>query len=88
MLIWIFNFLDAIVVLALLGGHFGFLEGLLIPCFVYLVVKGIIFINDPFSILDLIIAVYLIILIFGISTFLTYIFALYMLYKIILSLKA
>ena len=87
MLVWIFNLLDLVVLIAMIGLHFNVLYGLLIPVVIYLVVKGIIFIKDPFSIIDLVIAGYLIVLSFGIKTFLTYIFALYLLYKTVISLK-
>ena len=74
-----------IVAISLVGAHFGFFQTLTIISILYLVIKGIIFIADPFSILDIMMALYLILLLFGISTFITWIFLLYIGYKIIIS---
>ena len=86
MLIWIFNILDLMVAISLLGLQFGILTSLAIPSLIYLVAKGIIFIKDPFSIIDLFIAAYIVVLLLGVKTFITYIFVSYLLYKTIISL--
>ena len=85
MLIWILNALDFIVAINIVALHFGFLQNLAIFSIIYLILKGIIFIVDPFSIIDIIIGVYMILLLFGISTFLTWLFLSYLLYKIVIS---
>ena len=85
MFVWILNILDLVVAITLVGLHFGALLPMLLPVFVYLVVKGIVFIKAPFSILDLIIAAYMILLALGLKTFFTWIFVAYMLYKFVIS---
>ncbi|MFH1592767.1 MAG: hypothetical protein ABIB47_05365 [Candidatus Woesearchaeota archaeon] len=87
MFIWILNILDLIVAFVLSTTHFGFFPSLIIPTIIYLIIKGVMFIKDPFSIIDLIIAVYLVVLAFGINTFITWIFVLYLIYKTIISFQ-
>ena len=85
--LWILNILDLAVATILIGVHFGFFIAAIVPTIMYLIIKGLILIKDPFSIIDIMIAIYLIILAFGIKTFLTWIFVIYLLYKTIISLK-
>jgi len=87
MLIWLLNILDIIVAIVLVAVHFNALYSLVIPAVAYLTIKGAIFIKDPFSIIDIIIAIYLIILATGIKTFITWIFVLYLIYKTIISFQ-
>ena len=81
MIVILLGILDLIVAISLFGLQFGWFSVLAIPSIIYLLVKGIVFIKDPFSIIDIIIAVYIILLLIGIKTFITYIFILYLLYK-------
>ena len=85
MLIQLLAALDFIVLISLFGLHLGFIKQLAIFSIIYMLIKSIIFIKDPFSIIDLIIAFYLILMLFGIKIFITYIFAAYLIYKIIVS---
>ena len=87
MLIWLLNILDLAVAIVLIAVHFNAFYSLVIPSVIYLIIKGSIFIKDPFSIIDIIIAIYLIILAAGIKTFITWIFVIYLLYKTIISFQ-
>jgi len=87
-LIWVLAILDGIVALTLLGLQFGLLQFLAIPAAIYLFIKGLIFLVDPFSIIDIIIGIYIILMLFGLKIFLTYIFVLYFIYKIFISFAA
>lgn len=84
-LLWIFAVLDGIVALTLLGLQFNALTFLAIPAAIYLFVKGLIFLLDPFSIIDIIIGIYILLMLTGLKIFLTYIFVLYLAYKIFIS---
>ena len=86
MLLWLFNLLDLIVAINLIAAHFGAFQIIALFSMIYLIGKGIIFIKDPFSILDIIIGLYFIILLLGIKTFLTWIFFAYLIYKIVVSI--
>ena len=81
MIVILLGILDLLVAISLFGLQLGWFSVLAIPSIIYLLVKGIVFIKDPFSIIDIIIAVYIILLLIGIKTFITYIFILYLLYK-------
>ena len=86
MLIWILAILDGLVALTLLGLQFNFLQFLAIPAAIYLFIKGLIFLIDPFSVIDIIIGVYILLMLFaGLKIFLTYLFVLYLAYKIFIS---
>lgn len=85
MIVKLFGILDFISAITLLGLQFNALDVLAIPMIVYLLVKGIIFIKDPLSIIEIIIAIYTIILLTGIKTHLTYLFIVYLLYKAVIS---
>jgi len=52
---------------------------------VYLIAKGYLFKADFLSLIDLLMGVYMIMAMFGIKTFLVYIFFAYTLYKVIIS---
>lgn len=81
MIVILLGILDLLVAISLFGLQMDWFNFLAIPSIIYLFIKGVIFIKDPFSIIDIIIAVYIILLLIGIKTFITYIFILYLLYK-------
>ena len=85
-MLWILNILDAIVGINIIGLHFGFLQTLALVSIAYLLIKGIIFIADPFSILDILMAGYMVLLLLGVKTVFTLVFVLYIAYKIVISL--
>ncbi|MBI2499605.1 hypothetical protein HYV88_05165 [Candidatus Woesearchaeota archaeon] len=87
-LIWVLAILDGVVALTLLGLQFGILQFLAIPAAIYLFIKGLIFLVDPFSIIDIIIGIYILLMLVGLKIFLTYIFILYFVYKIFISFAA
>ncbi|MEK6952561.1 MAG: hypothetical protein AABX29_06105 [Nanoarchaeota archaeon] len=87
-LIWVLAVLDGLVALTLLGLQFGVLQFLAIPAAIYLFIKGLIFLVDPFSIIDIIIGIYILLMLVGLKIFLTYIFVLYFAYKIFISFAA
>lgn len=89
MLIWIFFIGDLLSLIALLGMHYDFIPGWRFAawCILYLIMKGAIFFGDFLSVLDVILAVYMIImLIFNVSWFLTYIGIAYLVYKLIFTM--
>ena len=77
--------MDGIVALTLLGLQFSVFQFLAIPAAIYLFIKGLIFLVDPFSIIDIIIGIYILLMLLGLKIFLTYIFILYLAYKIFIS---
>lgn len=87
-LLWILAILDGIVALTLLGLQFSVLQFLAIPAAIYLFIKGLIFLVDPFSIIDITIGIYILLMLLGLKIFLTYIFVLYLVYKIFISFAA
>jgi len=71
--------------IAIIGMHYDFIPGwrFAFTCIVYLLMKGIIFLGDFLSVMDMIIAVYMILmLIFNVSWFLTYIAIAFFVYKL------
>ena len=85
MLLWIFFVGDLFSLITMLGMHFHFISGWRWPiwCILYLVGKGVMFHGDVLSMIDMTVAFYiLMMLIFHISWFLTYIFAIFLLYKL------
>tara|TARA_Y100000310_G_scaffold316570_1_gene368454 strand:- start:500 stop:775 length:276 start_codon:yes stop_codon:yes gene_type:complete len=88
MLIWIFGLLDLFALFTLVVTHYGWIVSplLIILTFLYLVGKGIIFFGDVLSILDVVIAFYFILFVFGITFNLLFYFGvILLLYKIIMS---
>ena len=83
----IFAFLDLIILIIILGLHFNFVNSLIITLLaaLYLFFKGIIFIGDFFSILDILVGIYLVLMYLGVQTFVTYIIIFYFIYKIVFS---
>jgi len=86
MLVIFLGLLDLLVAINIIGLHFGYLQSLAVFSIIYLVVKGLIFIDDPFSIMDILVAIYIVVLLFGIKIFLTWLFVAYLMYKFIFSL--
>ena len=85
MIVKLFGILDLVSAIVLFGLQFNFLESLAIPMIIYLLVKGVMFIKDPLSIIEIVIALYAIVLLIGIKTHLTYLFIVYLLYKSFIS---
>lgn len=87
MLIWIFTFLDIFVLFTLLVTHFHWLVSpmLILLSFIYLIAKGIIFFGELLSMLDLVIAIYFVLFVFGISFDLLFYFGVvFLIYKILM----
>ena len=87
MLMWIFSLLDLIVLFTLIVTQYGWIISpiLIILSFLYLFAKGIIFFGELLSMLDLLIAIYFALLIFGIHFNLLFYFGVvFLLYKIIM----
>ena len=87
MLIWILTLLDLFSLFILIVTYYGWIVSpiLILLSFVYLVGKGIIFFGEILSILDLLIAIYFALLIFGIHFNLLFYFGVvFLLYKIIM----
>jgi hypothetical protein len=87
MILRLLGFMDFIagVVMVLLNFHlvswsvaFGFA--------LYLIFKGIMFKSDFMSMFDLLMGVYMILMLFGIRTFITYLFVAYSVYKVVISM--
>lgn len=89
MLIWIFMFLDLFVLLVITLTHFNVLSQatvLLLMAAGYLTLKGFIFFDEFMSKVDLSIAFYIILMIFGLKTFIYYIIAFWFTYKLLFTI--
>jgi len=85
MIFLIFQFLDLLTAFVLVSAEFGIVSNqILFYHASYLIGKAIWFFKDPFSWIDGAIGIYLILMIFGVRSFLSYIFALYFVYKCIM----
>jgi len=87
MLIWLFTLLDFFVLFTLIVTHFHWLVSplLILLSFVYLIAKGIIFFGELLSMLDLLIALYFILIVFGIGFNLLFYFSVaFLIYKIVM----
>jgi len=83
-LLGVLDFLSGIIMVLL---HFGIIPWNVAFGFaLYLILKGIVFKSDFMSLFDLLMGVYMILMLFGIRTFITYIFAGYSLYKLFVSM--
>tara|TARA_Y100000034_G_C6903471_1_gene418577 strand:- start:660 stop:935 length:276 start_codon:yes stop_codon:yes gene_type:complete len=88
MLIWIFALLDLVALFTLIVTHYGWIISplLILLSFLYLVVKGVMFFGELLSMFDLLIAIYFILFVFGITFNLLFYFAVIVLiYKIVMS---
>ncbi len=88
MLIWIFGLLDVFALFTLVVTHYGWIVSpiLILLAFLYLAVKGFIFFGELLSMLDLLVAFYFILFVFGIQFNLLFYFGvILLLYKIIMS---
>lgn len=83
----ILTILDLIILIVILGLHFNFIHSFIITVLavLYLIFKGIIFIGDLFSLLDILVGIYLVLMYLGVQTFITYIIIIYFIYKIVFS---
>ena len=81
--------LDLLATSMMLLHHFDFVGSrLVLACSIYLLAKGIAF-RDPASFLDMAVGCYMIgMVFFGLKTFLVYVFAVYLVQKSLLSMKA
>ena len=87
MLIWILTLLDLFSLFILIVTHYGWIVSpiLILLSFVYLVGKGIIFFGEILSILDLFVALYFVLFVFGLQFNLLFYFSvMFLLYKIIM----
>lgn len=88
MIIWIFGLLDLFALFTLVVTHYGWIASpiLILLTFLYLFGKGIIFFGEILSMLDLFVAFYFILFIFGITFDLLFYFGVVLLlYKIVMS---
>ena len=86
MIVKAMGLLDLLAAVIAVFVHIGFLPSNLLHFFIgYLILKGILFIRSPSSIGDILCAIYLIALAFGLRTFLVYIVALYLFQKAVFS---
>lgn len=60
---------------------------LAVVAMIYLVGKGLLFFGDLFSFMDMAAGIYVVVLMLGLNIFLTYIFAAYFGYKVLLGLS-
>ncbi len=82
-LLGFFDLLTAVVLFLLHHNLVGW--KIAVFAFVYLVLKAVIFFGDVMSIIDGITAIYIIILVLGLHTSLTYIFIIYLFQKAVFS---
>jgi hypothetical protein len=81
---WIFTILDVFVLVTLFLTHYGwFVSPLMIFfSFFYLIFKGVLFFGEIMSTIDLLVAFYLVLMVFGLKTFIFYIIVFWFLYKL------
>lgn len=86
MIIWIFALLDLLVLVTITLAHFNiaFSLYLLVLSLAYLTIKGVVFFPETMSMIDLVFAIYILLLLFGLNiTLLFYLAAAWFLYKLI-----
>ena len=89
MLIWIFMSMDIFVLFVMSFVHFDIITGatfLLLISAGYLTAKALAFFGEGMSIVDFAIAFYIILMIFGVKTFIYYIIAFWFLYKLLFTI--
>ena len=87
MLIWLFTLMDLFVLFTLIVTHYNWIVSpvLILLSFLYLVAKGVIFFGEILSIFDLLVALYFVLIVFGIHFNLLFYFGVVLLlYKIIM----
>jgi len=82
------SFMDVVIAVIMIATHLDFLHQwrLAIMGSAYLIGKGILFKGNLLSFLDVLAGIYFLLLMFGLKTFLVYIFAGVMIYKFVVSL--
>ncbi|MBS3143421.1 hypothetical protein J4446_00895 [Candidatus Woesearchaeota archaeon] len=88
MIIWIFGILDLLALFTLVITHYGWIISpiLILLMFLYLVAKGLIFFGELLSMMDLLVAFYFVLFVFGVRFDLLFYFgAILLLYKSIMS---
>ena len=93
MLWFLLTILDLLVAVSLVLTQIGLLDSvrILLTSVIYLAAKGYVFKGDLLSILDVVSALYIVLMMFGIRTFLAYFVVAYLMYKVVvyfLMLKA
>ena len=86
MVLWlILTIVDFLISIVVLLSQVGIVDSwrLLLSAAIYLAGKGIIFRGDLLSILDIVSAAIIVLVLFGVKTFLTYIVIGYLLYKVV-----
>ncbi len=89
MLIWIFMAMDIFVFLVISLTHFDMISGatvLLLISAGYLATKAVLFFDDVMSKVDLGVAFYILLMIFGVKTFIYYIIAFWFSYKLLFTI--
>ena len=85
MIFFIFQFLDLLTALVLVGAELGVVSNqILFYHASYLIGKAIWFFKDPLSWIDGLIGLYILSMIFGVRSPLSYVFAVYFLYKFVM----
>ena len=88
MLLWLFFIGDLLSAIAIAGLHFDFISGWRFPiwCVVYLLAKALMF-RDFMSFIDALVAIYMIImLVFGVAWFVTYLAIAWLAYKLFMTI--
>ena len=80
--------MDVFVLITIFLTHYAWFISpmMILASFVYLVFKGVLFFGEIMSMVDLLIAVYLILMVFGVKTFIFYLIVFWFLYKIFFAL--
>ena len=78
-----FDLLTALIIFLLHNNLVGWKIALI--AFIYLMIKAVVFFGDIMSILDGVTGIYIIVLLLGFHTFLTYIFIIYLVQKAVFS---
>lgn len=87
MIVKLFGIADLMTVIVILLLHFAWVPwNIGIAAAFYLCIKWYMFRGDIASVIDLFVGVYIILIMLGLKTFLTYIFAIYLFQKAVLSL--
>lgn len=85
MLWFLLTVMDLLVAVSLVLAQVGLLDSfrILLTSAIYLAAKGYVFKGDLLSILDMLSAAYIVLMMFGVKTFLAYFVVAYLLYKVV-----
>lgn len=84
-LMWLFSFFDLLILVAMLLTHFDMVSSwrLLVGGAAWFGTKAFLFRGDLFSMIDLVVGIYLILMLLGARWTLTWVFAIYLGYKLL-----